>query len=543
MTTPTENRQWLKARRYFDANQFTAAQIACESLLAREPGHVYARALLAKILLFDERLREAAAQLLAAAEIPTADERLASEIAEGLTLVGEVVAAREYCAAHTQPPAPAAGRTCAELAFTLQTIGDHAGALDLIERALAKGFDDADARFFHARQLIDHGRFDAALGELEAALRMRPGFGPAAYWRSRLPAAPPAAAQLDDIAARFDFVEPGSQDHAALEFTRYEVLDRLGDYAQAWQALERANAIMHARLPVDSAHEETLIDGLIALSTQEFLQPAAADHSGPAPIFVVGLPRSGTTLLERFLTNHSQIAFAGELNDFPHQLRWQADHFERCMLDSVLLERAGRIDYAELGARYLKQTQWRAGDKRFFVDKLPPNYLLAGFIRRALPQARIVHIFRDAMDVCFSNYKSMLADAFPYSYHLPTLAAHYRQYARVMQHWRRAMPGVVLDVAHAELARAPEATLRRILDHCGLAFEPACLDLARNRAPVHTLSATQVRGQIRPPNPVPEWRRYENHLGALLDVCSPALDSSFPRAPGGNPVPFALDRR
>lgn len=512
-----ENRQWSKAQRYFDAGQFTAAQIACESLLAREPGHVHAHALLAKILLFRERMRESAAHLLQAAQIPTADENLASEIAEGLVHVGEVVAARDYCAAHTQSPLPVSGRLCAEFAFTLQTLGDHGAALNLIERALADGFDDADVRFFHARQLINHGRFDEASDELEVALKWRPEFGVAAYWRSRLPAASRTSAQLDDIASRLDIVERGSEDHAAFEFARYTILDDQGEYTQAWEALERANAIMHARLPIDPMYEQSLIDGLIALTTPEFLRPASAEHSGPMPIFIIGMPRSGTTLLERLLTNHSQIAFAGELGDFPHQLRWQVDHFERRMLDPVLLDRAAGIDYAELGSRYLRQTQWRAGGKSFFVDKLPPNYLLAGFIRRALPQARIVHMFRDPMDVCFSNFKGLFADAYPYSYDLAALAAQYNQYEQVMAHWRETIPGAILDVSHAELVQSPEATMRRILDHCGLAYEPDCLDLARNDAPVHTLSSTQVRGQIRASSPVQEWRRYEKQLSPLRE--------------------------
>jgi hypothetical protein len=175
------------------------------------------------------------------------------------------------------------------------------------------------------------------------------------------------------------------------------------------------------------------------------------------------------------------------------------------------------LDYHAIGARYLAQTQWRARGRRYFVDKLPANYFFAGAIHRAFPQAPILHMSRDPMDVCFSNYKALFGDACAYSYHLPSLAAHYRSYARLMRHWHEAMPGRILDVAYADLVAAPEAAARRILAHCGLPFEAGCLDISRNASPVATLSTAQVREGIHA-RANGEWRRYAEPLATLRDL-------------------------
>ncbi|MBS0515344.1 MAG: sulfotransferase [Proteobacteria bacterium] len=512
-----DDRLWLKAQRYLAGNQLTAARIACEALLQRAPDHADARLLLAGILLGEKRVRETAAQLLAAANSGATSATLSGKIALALLRVGETRAARD-CVARVRPAALASGPDCAVLAHALQTIGEHEDALAMVARARALGFDNADLRYFHAIQLIFNGKLDAAAGELEACLRLQPGFGRAALSRARLRRQTHATQHLDDICRRLGVVEWGSVDHAALEFARFKELDDLGDHADAWGALERGNAIMHARLPCDRAREEALVERMIALSTRDFLQPApAATHAGPQPIFVIGMPRSGTTVLERILGNHSQVSAAGELDDFAHQLRWQADHHDRTLLDPMLLERMRGLDYANIGARYLAQTQWRARGKPYFVDKLPSNYFLAGAIHRALPQAHILHMSRDPMDVCFSNYKALFGDACAYSYHLPSLAAQHRHYTRLMRHWHAVMPGRILDVSYEDLVAAPETQARRILDFCGLSFEAGCIDISRNAAPVATLSTAQVREAIHD-RARGEWRRYATQFGGIGDL-------------------------
>jgi tetratricopeptide (TPR) repeat protein len=379
--------------------------------------------------------------------------------------------------------------------------------------------DNPDFRYFRALQLQFNGRIDEAQAELETCLNMGPTFGRASLTLARLRRWNEENNHLEFIRARLRTVPAGSEDHAAFEFAQYSELEGLGRIDEAWDALQRANAVMHRRLQDQPQDGPSMFDKLTARCTAEFVRPHGQSFDGPMPIFIVGLPRSGTTLLERILGNHSQVTPAGELADFSRQLRWVADQHGHKLVDEALLDAADRIDFAEVGRRYLEQTQWRADGKPFYIDKLPPNFLLAGFIRRALPQAKILHMVRDPMDVCFSNYRALFGDAYAYSYDLDTLAEHYKQYRRVMAHWRQVMPGAIFDVSYEKLVQDTEATARELLAHCGLDFEPGCLDTAGNRAAVATLSSAQVREPIHARS-LQEWRRYERQLEPLRQALS-----------------------
>jgi hypothetical protein len=212
------------------------------------------------------------------------------------------------------------------------------------------------------------------------------------------------------------------------------------------------------------------------------------------------------------LGNHSNVALAGELTDFGMQLHWSADTANTH--SDAFIARIPDLDLAETGRRYLAQTRWRAQGNAFFIDKQPPNWIFAGLIQAALPRARILHLVRDPMDVCFSNWRAFFGDAYLYSYDLGTLAAHFNDYRKVMAHWQAVMPGAILDVPYAELVNEPEATLRRVFDFCGLEWESGCADISRNAAPSATLSAAQVRTPIHT-QASEQWRSYASQLSAL----------------------------
>jgi hypothetical protein len=278
---------------------------------------------------------------------------------------------------------------------------------------------------------------------------------------------------------------------------------------------------MAARLPHDGDAERRRCTAIIDLCDEHFLGAGdgAAVEDGPKPIFIVGMPRSGTTLLDRILGNHSEIASPGELPDFPNQLRWTADMYGADpgtgIVEARLLDRLrGGFDYRLLGQRYLQQSRWRAGGKSFYIDKLPANFILAGIIHRALPGARILAMRRDPMDVCYSNWKAYFGDSYAYSYGIETLAAHYIQYRKVVSHWQSVMPDAVMDVDYAALVDDPEAVTANVLGFCGLPYEAGCVDITRNRQPVSTLSSPQVREKIHR-RALGEWRRYEKQLEPL----------------------------
>ena len=504
-------RLWSRSQNYLATGQVDAARITLESLVQRMPAHTDAHLFLGGIAWEEDRVRDSTRHALdAARELPD-DARLVGDVAAALLQAGEVVAART-CLAH---PAVEHTRLAAELvrlAGLRYRLGEHAEALALLDRARDAGADGAEFRFSRGMQLAFNGRLEEAEAELEASQELPDAPARAAFELARLRRQTPERNHLDALARRIGRVARGSVDHAALEFARYKELEDLGRHDEAWESLALANRLMYARQPHDPAVAARLFDGLVERCTPSFLQPGPVVHEGPQPLFIIGMPRSGTTLLDRLLGNHSQVTSAGELDDFALQLRHAADH--RTTLDETMLERLPSIDYDELGRRYLAQTQWRARGLPFFTDKLPRNWMVAGLIRRALPQARILHLVRDPMDVCFSNFRVMFADAFAHIYDLDALAAHHAQYRRVMAHWHAAMPGQVLDVAYADLVHEPEATLRRVLAFCGLEWEPGCVDLRRNTRAVATLSAAQVRGGIHT-SAFGEWRPYARQLAGL----------------------------
>lgn len=511
-------RQWERAQRYIAEGQITAARAALDALLARAPDNTQARLLISSICLKEGRLREACAHLLHAARTLDDDLGQIHTVAYCLHQLGETVAMRD-CLDHPAIGRGNSGELLPKLAQLHQLLGSHERALELMNRAREAGVDNPDFRYFRSLQLQFNGRMSEAEAELEAALRMGPTHGRASLALARMRRQTAQSNHLAYIETQLKRVEPGSEDHAAFEFARFKELDDLDRRDEAWASLVRGNAIMHARLAHDPGRERSQFDKIIGLCTEDFVRAEPDNGDGPKPIFIVGMPRSGTTLLERVLGNHSQVATPGELGDFPCQLRWVADCHGRATVDDELLERAGRLDYRLLGRRYLQQSQWRAGEKRFYVDKLPINYMLAGFIHKALPHARILHMRREPMDVCFSNWKALFGDSYEYSYDLASLAEHHRNHSRLMAHWRQVMPAAILDVSYNDLVEDPEAVAATIFEFCGLPHEAGCGNILANRRPVSTISSAQVRQSIHS-RAIGEWRRYEAQLRPLQAALS-----------------------
>jgi tetratricopeptide (TPR) repeat protein len=507
-------RLWSRAQRHLADGALVPARISLESLLQRDPVHVEAWLVLAQIAHMDGRVREAIRHLTQVVNNLPADARIICEAAETLLRLGETLAAR-WCLEHSLLKETTDGVVLVRLAALRKMLGEHTSALELLNRASAAGQASADFCFQRALELIFNGQMQQAAAELDKALMLQPTFGRAALALTRLRRQTHDANHLADLRNRLAAVRPGSEDQAALEFAYYKELEDTGSYEEAWGALKRGNDLLFARQQHDPATAWQVIEHLIGRCTSELINAGNVVHEGPQPIFIVGMPRSGTTLLDRVLGNHSRVTSAGELDEFGLQLRWASDH--GVTLDHHVLERLESLDFAELGRRYLAQTQWRANGAPFYVDKLPRNWIVAGLIHRALPQARILNLVRDPMDVCFSNYRALLGETFPWSYNLDALAQHYRQYRKVVAHWHSAMPGVILDVDYAALTRHPELTARKVLAFCGLDWEPECIDVTRNKGVVATLSMSQVREPIHT-RFFDEWRRYEQRLLPLREA-------------------------
>jgi len=508
-----EERLWERARSYIEQGQGEAARITLEALVQRTPGNAAVHLKLAGLAYAEDRLRDCTRHTVDAAAVVPADAEAILQVVLTLLQVGEIVIARR-CLEHPAVAKCRSGQMLARLAGAWQMLGDHVEALQMLDRAKAFGHDNADFRFSRSVQLLFNGRTDEAEVELNTCLRMGSTYGRASVALARLRRQTRESNHIDYIRTQLRRVEAGSEDHAGFEYALYKELEDLGEYDAAWAALERGSAVMFARVGYEAVREARIVDALIARCTPEFVGSASAAQDGPQPIFIIGMPRSGTTVLDRIVGNHSQVASAGELGDFARALRWSTDHKTILPVDETIVERAAQLDFDAIGRRYLAQTQWRAGGRHFFIDKLPINWIQAGFIRRALPGARILHLARDAMDTCFSNYRAFFGVGYAYSYNLDALAAHFGQYRRTLAHWQRVMPGQIHTVDYARLVSEPERVAREVLDFCGLPWEDGCIELGRNTAPVATLSSQQVREPIHQ-RARGEWMRYEHQLQPL----------------------------
>ena len=503
---------WQRAQHFLATNQSVDAQKALLALIEQAPEHVRAHLLLGALAYADGRLRDAARHSLDAGRLPLKDISTLHNAVMALLRTGEVELARGKM---NDPLLQRCddGSMIARFANAQQMIGNHREALKLLDRAIALGIDSADIRYLRSIQLMFNGRTDEAKTELEKCLRAGVRYGRASVTLARLHKQSAENNHLVFIREQLRHVARGSEDHAAFEFAQYKELEDIGDYQEAWRALERGNRIMYSRLNHDPRRENRLLEQLIAKTTSTDIEAQAA-APGPHPIFVIGMPRSGTTLLDRILGNHSMVTPAGELGDYARQLRWSADHVSDLAIDETMLAKLAELDLAETGRRYLHQTQWRSPDTSYFTDKLPANYLWAGLIARSLPDARILHLVRDPMDVCFSNYRAFFGGGYAYSYDLDALAQHYLGYRKIMRHWHATMPGRILDVRYDGLTHEPDKTIREVFSFCGLPYEPGCIDLGRNQTAVATLSAMQVRDGIRQDS-FNQWRHYGQQLSAL----------------------------
>lgn len=508
---------WRKAEQHLRDGLVAPAKATLESLLAHDPDQPRVHLVLGGIAWKHDRIREATEHGLAASRCNLTSPEIVCDVIAALVQVGESAAASRLFTHRKLIEGGLAVSILMRLSGQAQINGEHERALEFLERARNSGAEGSDFQCYLGVQLTFNGRLDEAERALESCTQDNPAAGRAGLFLSRLRKQTAEHNHLANLSKGLTTVRRGSEEHAALEFARYKELEDLGSYEEAWQALANANRVVHEIVRHDRASEAAAMARLVECSRGWEACESTIEREGPCPIFIVGMPRSGTTLLDRIMGNHSQVANAGELGDFGWQLRWVVDHRTPAYPDALTLDRLADIDFAVLGRRYLQHTQWRAGGKPFYVDKLPANWVLSGLVARALPNARILHLVRDPMDVCFSNFRAFLGYSYPYAYDLASLAQHYLDYRRVMTHWQRAFPDRIMNVAYSDLVEDPSKVSEQVFAFCGLQFEPGCTDLTRNQGAVATLSMIQVRQSIHRRN-FGQWRPYTKWLRPLKDA-------------------------
>lgn len=496
-----------------------AAQ-AFRDALAVAPGHVPSQLSLSRLELSHGSYRDARSLALEACRARPSDPRALLELVGLLRLFNEGEAVKE-CLARLPRLERVEIPLLLGFAAQLSSLNQQEAALRFLDEARRGDPRYPPTLVARAQVLTYLGRFDDARAELERCLRSASNIAQAYWLLSRLQRWCSSENHVDAMRSLLgSSVGNNAENASMLGFALHKELDDIGDHAGAWNALEAACQARRSMVRYRADDSRAMVDGLIRW------RPAAGGggsqglpSDAPVPVFIVGMHRSGTTLLEQMLSGSGDVLGLGELYDFTAQLRQHADYRCRGVLDVQLVHRAGAIDFGSVGEGYIRGVDWRLGGRRCFTDKLPSNFLNVGFICEALPQARILHMVRDPAETCFSNLRELFGDANAYSYDQLELADYHAQYRRLMAHWHARYPGRILDVEYAALLRDPEATMRRVAAFCGVSFEPAMLDPASRSRGVATASAVQVRDRVAP-REKPKWAPYESQLEPLLSRLS-----------------------
>ena len=409
-------------------------------------------------------------------------------------------------------------------------LGEHEEALELY-RALLKqgpveGPEAADLHLSAAHALKTLGRQADAVEEYRAAASARPAFGDAYWSLANLKTYRFTAAELAAMRAAETAPATGTVDRYHLCFALGKAYEDQADYATSWHFYERGNALKRAESRYRPEPVELNTANQQRICTREFLRErAGCGLASSEPIFIVGLPRSGSTLIEQILASHSQVEGTHELADIPrlvHELQGRDPDLDDPRYPAIL---AGlpRETFAALARRYLDDTRiYRSGKPRF-IDKMPNNFRHIGLIHLLFPNARIIDSRREPLAGCFSLYKQLFARGQEFAYSIPDIARYYRTYLELMEHWDRVLPGRVLLVHHEDVVDDLAGSVRRILEHCELPPEPACLTFYRTERSIRTASSEQVRQPIFREG-LDQWRHFEPWLGPLREALGDALE-------------------
>ena len=414
-------------------------------------------------------------------------------------------------------------------ASTTVGIGHHEEAIrqyrELLAGEPAGSREAAELHLSVAHSLKTLGRGQEAIEAYRAAASARPDFGDAYWSLANLKTYRFTDAELARLEAAAASPETSAVDRYNLDFALGKAYEDRRAYETSWHYYERGNALKRA----ESRYRPELIELNTAnqkkVCTREFfVKRAGYGVASNAPILIVGLPRSGSTLIEQILASHSSVEGTQELADIPRfalDLQGRNPDLDNPRYPAVLADLPA-AEFVRLAEKYLGDTRVYRTDKPRFIDKMPNNFRHIGLIHLMFPNATIIDARREPMACCFGNLKQLFARGQEFTYSIQDIARYYRTYLDLMAHWERVLPGRVLRVVHEDVVDDLEGNVRRILAHCGLGFEPACLEFYKTERSVRTASSEQVRQPIFREG-LEQWKNYERWLGPLRDALGDAL--------------------
>jgi tetratricopeptide (TPR) repeat protein len=520
----------VTANALFSDGELAAAEAIVRPFLLKNGNHVEAMRLLARIGMAHDILDDA--DLLLEAVLTLAPDYQAARYDYALALLRRhkhVEAIAELEKLLLLEPDNRSYRTT--YATAKVGLGDHEAALELYRRLVAdapQASQESELHLSIAHSYKAMGRQAEAVESYRAAAAVLPSFGDA-YW---------SLANLktyrftEDEIARMRSEEAAQTtaptDRFHLCFALGKAFEDRGEFGESFRYYERGNALKRSQSKYSPEPFERNTRLQKTICTREFFAARRGVGCGDAdPIFIVGLPRSGSTLLEQILASHPLVEGTMELADIPRmvlELQGRSPDAENPRYPQIL-QSLQPEEFTRLGQKYLRDTRVYRTGKPYFIDKMPNNFRHLGLIHLILPNAKIIDARRSAMACCFSNFKQLFASGQEFTYGLQDIARYYRTYVELTAHWDAVLPGRVLRVQHEEVVEDLEAHVRRILEFCGLEFDARCVEFHKTERSIRTASSEQVRRPIFKEG-IDQWRNFEPWLGPLRDALGPVLANS-----------------
>ena len=512
MTDPA--RIYAQATTAFNQGNFRQALELSTSLLPQAVNHAELHHMAGMAALELQAMPQALEYLQRAVNLSPRRADYATQFARALSMVN-LSADAVKVAEHALAQSPLDAQALDTLGVVFTRANAHERATTLYERAVALMPSHPSYHHSYAKALVFMNRMDDAERELEACIRLAPSLWSAHLSLSQLRRQQPDHNHLQRLLALLPQGATNLTAQMNLHLALAKEYEDLADYPKAFEHLSAGKLAGKAMSQYTFAQDEALFAAVSRAAPRP--APPTAGCATDEPIFVIGMPRSGTTLVERILSSHPDVHAAGELRNFPLALKRASGSRTPRPVDPDTIERARDLDWRKLGEDYLNSTRPDTGLTPRFIDKLPHNFLHVGAIANALPKAKIICLRRNPMDTCLGNFRQLFHLASPYHGYandLLDIGRYYVLFDRLMAHWQQAFPGRILEVGYESLVESQASHTRELLAFCNLPWHDACLHFENNEAPATTASAVQVREPFYRSG-LQRWKLYAPQLGEL----------------------------
>lgn len=405
----------------------------------------------------------------------------------------------------------------------LTQLGKRTQAVAHYEQAARLKPDEAKHRYNIACLQRSLGELDSAEANFDEAIRLNPADYESYKIRADLRRQTPERNHIEELERLLDGQIHDERGRVQICYAAAKELEDLGEASRSFEHLKAGSDRRRKLMKYDVARDLETIEAIKQTFGSDVFAASDRGSDSAEPIFILGMPRTGTTLVERILASHTDVFAAGELNNFAAQLMtmMRAQNIDKKVSRDEMVRSSAELDFKQLGEAYVNSTRPFTGKTPRFIDKMPLNYLYVGLIHLALPNATIINLQRDPMDTCYANYKQLYVDAYPFTYDLEELAKYYVAYHQLMEHWNAVLPGVIHTVKYEELVDDLEGNTRKMLDTCELDWQAQCLKFHENKEASTTASTAQVRRPVYKSS-VGKWRDYSDQLQPGLKILQQA---------------------